>query len=131
MSESEPEIGKLQKWAQSFKVLGEPLRLGILFMLYGSEVLSDNQKSLTLGQMRRILGFPNERRVESNLVYHLNSLLSAGFVEKEPRQVEKGTGRVEVIYHLSAKSRDFLKDFKIVDVIEEKIASGSRNTTGP
>jgi DNA-binding transcriptional ArsR family regulator len=121
MVEAKAEIEKLDKWADSFKAIGNALRLGLLFMLYGSEVLSGDRKSLTFGEMRQVLGYPNSNRANSNLSYHLSALIDASFVEKEPRQAEKGVSEVETIYHLSAKGRSFLEDFNVVQVIEEKL----------
>jgi hypothetical protein len=121
MGEDKAEIEKLGKWADSFKAIGNALRLGLLFMLYGSEVLSGDRKSLTFGQMRQVLGYPNTSRANSNLLYHLSTLIDAGFIEKEPHQAEKGISEIETIYHLSAKGRNFLEDFNVVQVIEEKL----------
>jgi DNA-binding transcriptional ArsR family regulator len=122
MTESKVDLEKLSKWADSFKTVGHALRLGLLFMLYGSEVLSDTRKSLTFGQIRQILGFPNTNRANSNLSYHLSALIEAGFIEKEPIQAEKGISEIETIYHLSPKGRQFLTDFNVVQVIEEKLS---------
>jgi len=121
MTETKVELEKLDKWADSFKIVGHALRLGLLFMLYGSEVLSGERQSLTFGQMKHILGFPNTNRANSNLSYHLSALIDASFIEKEPLQQEKGISEIEIIYHLSSKGRQFLKDFNVVQVIEEKL----------
>jgi len=112
---------KLDKWTNSFKIVGNSLRLAVLFMLYGSEVLSGERKSLTFGQIRQVLGLPNTRRAISNLSHHVSTLVEADFIEKEPLQIEKGKGKVETIYHLSKKGYDFLSDFKVVEVIEEEM----------
>jgi hypothetical protein len=113
---------KFQKWADEFKTVGNSLRLGLLFMLYGSEVLSGHRKSLTFGQMRQVLGYPNTNRANSNLAYHLVALINARFIEKEPLQVKKGVGEIETIYHLSPKGQEFLKDFNVIEVIESKLS---------
>jgi hypothetical protein len=122
----EVELGKLGKWADDFKTVGNALRLYLLFMLYGSEVLSGNKKSLTFGEMRHVLGYPNTNRVNSNLSYHLSALIGAGFVEKEPQQTDKGIGEIEVIYHLSSKGKNFLEDFNVVQVIQEKLGNRTK-----
>lgn len=120
------EMEKLGKWADSFKAVGNALRLYLLFMLYGSEVLSGNKKSLTFGEMRHVLGYPNTTRVNSNLAYHLAALIDAGFVEKEPQQAEKGISEIEIIYHLSSKGQSFLEDFNVVQVIQEKLGKKAK-----
>lgn len=114
-------LKNLDRWADSFKAIGNALRLGVLFMLYGSEVLSGDTKSLTFGEMRHILGYPNTSRANNNLSYHLSALIEARLIEKEARQLKKGVGQIDTVYHLSTKGRQFLKDFRVVDVIEEKL----------
>jgi len=121
MEEGVVSLEKLNKWADSFKIVGNSLRLALLFMLYGSEVLSHKRKSLTFGQIRHVLGLPKTKRAISNLSHHLSILLDADFVEREPLQIEKGKGRIETIYHLSKKGYDFLSDFKVVEVIEDEL----------
>lgn len=118
---TEVDFDKLNTWADSFKAVGNALRLNILFMLYGSEVLSGERKSLTFGQMRLIIGYPNTSRTNSNLLYHIKALIDSGFVEKEPVQEKRGVGEIGVIYHLSSKGRQFLKDFNVIEVIEEEL----------
>jgi DNA-binding transcriptional ArsR family regulator len=119
--QSEASIKKLSEWADSFKSVSNPIRLAILFMLYGSEVLTGRAKSLTFGQIKEILGLPDNTRATSNLSYHISELIDAGFIEKEPFQAEKGTGKVQVIYHLSSRGHKFLSDFNVAQVIEEKL----------
>ncbi len=121
MTETIVDIDKLNKWAEDFKTAGNAVRLGILFMLCGSEILSKKLKSLTFGQMREILGYPNTSRANSNLAYHLSTLIDAHFIEKEPLQIEKGSSEIEVIYHLSPKGRQFLEDFSVFQVMKEKL----------
>lgn len=121
MEETRVSLENLNKWANSFKIVGNSLRLAVLFMLYGSEVLSGERKSLTFGQIRQVLGLPKTRRVISNLSHHLSTLIEADFIEKEPLQIEKGRGKIETIYHLSKKGHDFLSDFKVVEVIDEEM----------
>jgi len=121
LEERKVSLETLNKWSDSFKIVANNLRLAVLFMLYGSEVLSGERKSLTFGQIRRILGFPNTRRAISNLSHHLSTLVKADFVEKEPLQIEKGKGKIEIVYHLSQKGRDFLRDFRVVEVIENEL----------
>jgi len=121
MTETIVDIDKLTRWAEDFKTAGNVVRLGILFMLCGSEILSEKLKSLTFGQMREILGYPNTSRANSNLAYHLSALIDARFIEKEPLQIEKGSSGIEVIYHLSPKGRQFLGDFSVLQVMKEKL----------
>ena len=90
-------------------------------MLYGSEVLTVSAKSLTFGQIKGILGLPDSSRATSNLSYHIAELIDAGFIEKEPFQSPKGTGKIQAIYHLSPKGHKFLVDFNVAQVIEEKL----------
>jgi DNA-binding transcriptional ArsR family regulator len=123
MSDQPNYLNKLGKWADSFKVIGHPLRLTILFMLYGSEVVSQNPKCLTFGQIREVLGFPENKRALNSLTYHLNELLEANFIEREPFQDEAGKSRVMSTYSLSRRAREFLSDFGLIEKIRQSLKS--------
>ena len=117
------ELDKLKKWSESFKVIGHPVRLTIIFTLYGSEVVSQNPRCLTFGQIREVLGLPENKRALNSLVYHLNELLEADFVERQPFQDEIGKSKVQSTYSLSKKAREFLSDFDLIETIRQKLKS--------
>jgi len=120
------KLDKLEKWADTFKAIGNPIRLAILFMLYGSQVMY-GEHSLTLSQMLAVLGFPKTKRSMNTLTYHIGGLLEASLVERTPHQKEEGKSQVQTVYHLSKKGRDFLKDFNLTDKIKEYLESQSVN----
>lgn len=122
MSEEKLVVEKLEKWAESFKAVSHPMRLAVVIMLYGSNVLSEQQsllgdKSLTFTQILAVLGLPKSKRVANSLIYHLDKLIEYGFIERQPLQQEPGKTRVQTIYHISPKGHEFLKDFNLTDVI--------------
>jgi len=99
----------LNKWASLFEVIGNPTRLGILLVLYGSEFLtSDGVHSLTFGQVKDIMEIPSEQSLE----YHLKRLTDAKLIDKEPYKDPKG--RVYPIYHVTQKWRDFIRETGLV-----------------
>lgn len=116
MSEEELDVKKLEKWAESFKAVGHPMRLAVVVMLYGSDLLSDHQ-SLTFTQILAVLGLPKNKRVENSLIYHLGKLIDNGFIVRYPLQKEPGKTRVQTVYHISPKGQEFLRDFNLTNVI--------------
>ena len=123
MADESPNLKKLKKWSDYFKAIGHPVRLTIIFMLYGSELLSQNPRCLSFGQIREILGFPDSKRAVNSLVYHLNELLNDDFIQREPFQDEIGKSPVKVTYSLSNKAREFLSDFGLIETIRQKLMS--------
>lgn len=125
MPEEKLEVEKLEKWAENFKAVSHPMRLAVVIMLYGSDLLSDQDararksslQSLTFTQILAVLGLPKSKRVANNLNYHLDKLIDCGFIKREPLQQEPGKTRVQTIYHISPKGQEFLKDFKLTEVI--------------
>lgn len=122
MPEEKLRVEKLEKWAESFKVVSHPMRLAVVIMLYGSDLLSKKEslpsfRSLTFTQILAVLGLPNDKRAANNLTYHLDKLLECEFIKRKPQQEEEGKTRVQTIYHLSPKGNEFLKDFNLTGVI--------------
>jgi hypothetical protein len=64
------DIANLEKWAKHFRVIGHPVRLAIILMLNGSEVLRHTQHSLTFSEIKSISSVPSDE----NLCYHLREL---------------------------------------------------------
>ena len=107
---------KLEKWAKSFKVIGHPIRLASIFILYGSDVLR-GKGSLRFNEIGEILGLPPE----SNLAHHLKELIKVGFVEKTPSKDEKG--EVFPLYHITERGKEFLGDFGLLETLRQYVLS--------
>ena len=114
------EIKELEKWADRFNVVSHPVRLAILFMLYGSDLLPSH-KSLTFTEILAVLGLPKNNRAENSLSYHLGKLIESGFIKKEPMQEVPGKTSVQIIYNLSTEGREFLEDFNMTEVIARNL----------
>ena len=117
MPEETLDIKKLEKWAESFRAISHPIRLAILFMLYGSEVIPAH-RSLTFTQILAVLGLPKAKRAQNSLGYHLDQLIQDGFIKRKPLQEEEGKTPIQTIYSISDKGREFIADFRLADVIE-------------
>ena len=104
--------------SNDFKAVGHPLRLAILFILYGSEILY-GEKCLTYSQIQDVLGFPNIKRITNTLDHHIDILIKNEFIEKIPHQEKEGKSRVITLYRVKTKGRDFLKVFGIDKKIED------------
>ena len=102
----------LEKWAEYFKAIGNPIRLGIIVILYGSETLS-GQRCLSFTQIKNIVGIPSE----VSLTYHLNQLRDVDLIRKEPYQNEEG--RVYPIYHTTNKAKELLSDFGLTEHLHQ------------
>ncbi len=109
-------IEELRKWASVFDILGNPIRLAIVIVLYGSTLLFEGEHSLTFGQVMSIIEVPSKPALAS----HLRLLLVSEFIEKHPMKDEKQ--RVYPVYSLSPKGKDFLNDFGLKDFIEKYIS---------
>ena len=109
----------LQKWAESFRILGSPVRLAILFMLSGSEVAAKN--CLSVSQMRDVLGFPKNKNSFNIIEYHLSVLLKNDFVKRVSEQEEEGKSPIKVLYKTSSKTREFLDDLNLDEKIRDAV----------
>ena len=116
MPEENLDVKKLEKWAESFRAVGHPMRLSVLVMLYGSELLPDHQ-SLSFPQIVAVLGLPKNKRVLNSLNYHIGRLIESGLVLRKPQQEEPGKTPVQTVYGISGKGREFIVDFNLADVI--------------
>jgi len=115
-------LSTFEKWAEDFKAIAHPLRMAILFMLYGSEVLSE-ERCLTVSEIRKILAFPNNKRSFNKIEHHLSVLLKKGFIERFGDQEQKGKSRIRVLYRTSDKAKTFLDDFNLDEKIRHTIVS--------
>lgn len=105
---------KLEKWAELFKVLGHPLRLATIFILYGSDFLRD-KSSLRFSEIAFILGLPPKK----NLTHHLDQLLKVDLIDKTAYKDE--AGQVYPLYHISPKGKEFLEDFNLLEPLRKEI----------
>lgn len=111
---------KLKRWAELFKVLGHPIRLATLFILYGSDVLRE-KGSLRFSEIAYVLGLPPNK----NFTHHLDRLVKAGFIEKDAHKDEEG--HIYPLYHISNMGEEFLKDFQLMEPIREEILETQKN----
>lgn len=117
MSESMPvPHEKVEKWADSFKVVGNPIRLAILVILFASEFL-EQKKSLRFKEIRDTLGL----EVDEALSYHIRKLKNKGFIKKTPYNDEGFT------YHISKKGMEFLSDFGLAETIRQSTLEHRRS----
>lgn len=111
---------KLERWVDLFKVLGHPIRLSTLFILYGSEVLG-KKGSLRFSEIAYVLGLPPNK----NLTHHLDRLGKAGLIEKDAYKDEEG--RIYPLYHITDLGEEFLKDFHLIEPIRKEILENQKN----
>lgn len=107
---------EIKKWADTFDVLGNPLRLAIVVILYGSSLLFEGERSLTFSQIMSVVHAPSKPALAS----YLRELIQSGLVEKYATKDKNE--RVYPIYSLSDKGKDFLNDFGLKDFIEKWLA---------
>ena len=110
----------LETWAEDFKIISHPLRMSVLFMLYGSEVLF-GKNCLTVSQIRDILSFPKNKKSFNKIEHHLSVLLEKGFVERYADQENEGKSQIKVLYKTSEKTKEFLKAFNLDQKITEAL----------
>jgi len=108
---------ELEKWANTFDVLGNPIRLAIIVVVYGSDLLFEEQHSLTFGQIKSVVEVPSKQAMAS----HLKKLVNSGLITKHAKKDEKN--RVYPLYTLTEKGKEFLTDFGLKDFIEKYIQS--------
>ncbi|MFQ6056240.1 MAG: winged helix-turn-helix transcriptional regulator [Methanosarcinales archaeon] len=110
-------IEKLEKWASVFDVLGNPIRLATLIILYGSEILFEGANSLTFGQINAVVGGVSKQ----SLTHHLKKLIGAGLITKSAHQKNE-SGRVYPLYSITNTGTKFLEDFGLKEFIEKFVA---------
>lgn len=106
----------IKKWASVFDVLGNPIRLGILLVLFASNYLAGTH-SLTFTQIKTVLGTSSD----AGLSYHLAQLTKSGFVIKDPYKDEKG--RVFPLYRSTEKVDRLLEDLGLAETFRDYIKS--------
>ena len=76
----------IEQMADILAAMGSSIRLGILMVLYGSDMLDEETPCLRFGQIKEITGIASA----SVLNHHLGRLIKAGLIEKDPHQDEDG-----------------------------------------
>jgi DNA-binding transcriptional ArsR family regulator len=114
-------LTEIKKWSDTFDVLGNPVRLAIVVILYGSSLLFEGKHSLTFGQIMTVIEVPSK----PTLANHLRLLMDSGLIEKQP--IKDENQRVYPIYSLSDKGREFLIDFGMKGFIENWISDLKTN----
>lgn len=107
----------LEKWASVFDVLGNPIRLAIIIILYGSKILFQGSSSLTFGQINTVVKVPSKQ----SLTHHLKKMIDAGLITKSAYQDD--SGRVYPLYAVTDTGTEFLEDFGLKGFIEKFIAT--------
>ena len=108
---------EVENWAKIFDAIGNPLRLGILMILFGSGILHKGEKhSLGFTNLKRIMRIPND----ATLNHHLDKLIKTGLVQKKPLQ-ETLTSKIIPIYSVTDKTDKFFKEINLDETIEEFI----------
>jgi len=105
----------LREWADVLDVLGNPVRLGIILVLYGSEVLGMPTPCLTFTQIKEIMRLPSE----SALAHHLGRLVDVGLVDKTAAKDE--ANRVYPEYRIGKRGTELLKKIGLADVLADYI----------
>jgi DNA-binding HxlR family transcriptional regulator len=88
--------------AHIYSAMGNPIRLGILFVLYGSDIVHTlGTHCLRFNQIKKITGITSD----SVLAHHLDILIQAGLVEKKPFQDENNG--IFPVYQVAEKLEEF------------------------
>lgn len=110
-------MDKLDEIARIFETIGSPARLGILFVLYGSEYLHrQNKHSLTFSELKKVMQIPNDAVLD----YHLKKLIDAELVVKEPSQ-QNASARFTAVYKVTEKWVNFLRETGLAQYLNEFI----------
>ena len=97
---------ELIEWASTFEALGNPTRLGILLVLYGSDISRKRGNCLTFSEIQTIMRIASPSAVD----YHLKCLLDANLITKTPVS-DSPSSRVYPLYRTTQRSVDFLEKF--------------------
>lgn len=76
----------IEQVAELLAAMGNSIRLGILMVLYGSDMIEEDTPCLRFTQIKKITGIASD----SVLNHHLGRLVKAGLIEKDPHQDEDG-----------------------------------------
>jgi DNA-binding HxlR family transcriptional regulator len=114
---------RLEELSGVFDAIGNPMRLGLLIVLYGSEILHKGKKhSLGFTDLKKIMEVPSD----ATLNYHLEKLMTAGLIIRKPFQ-ESPTDRINTVYGVTDKTVRFLKEINLAraieDIVEEKLSA--------
>jgi len=109
-------MSEFENFVEIFNIIGNPVRFGILLVLYGSEYLKREKGSLTFKELKRVMQIPND----AVLNYHLKKLIEAGLVRKIPVQ-ETPTSRILPVYKITEKWTNFLKESGLEESLDEYI----------
>lgn len=101
---------ELVEWASTFEALGNQTRLGILLVLYGSDITRKRGNCLTFSEIQTIMRIASP----SALDYHLKCLQDADLIEKNPTS-DSPNGRVYPLYRTTQKSVDFLEKIGLAE----------------
>jgi len=107
------EMEKLKRIAEIFELIGNPIRLGILFVLYGSDLLRD-KGSMTFTELREVMRLPNDAILD----YHLKKLIEAGLVTKKAVQKDP-TSKITPVYKVTEKLVSFLEETGLAEPLKK------------
>ena len=111
----------LNQWAQTYAAMGNPIRLGILFVLYGSNI-ADSTPCLRFNQIKEITGIASD----SALTHHLSRLLDAGLITKEAFKDENE--QVFPIYSASPRWNKLVKQAGLHTIISDILSDDASST---
>ena len=101
---------QLIKWASTFDALGNPTRLGILIVIYGSDIARKRGCCLTFSEIKSIMRITSD----SALDYHLKRLLDTTLIEKMPTS-DSPTSKLYPLYRTTDKAKAFLEEVGLAE----------------
>lgn len=109
---NDSESMTMNQMAQVLAAMGNPIRLGILLVLYGSDMVSGTP-CLRYSQIKEITGIASD----SALTYHLGRLIDAELISKDAHKDENN--EVYPIYSASSRWNGLIELAGLRSVINE------------
>jgi len=117
MKMTEPNPLQIDQMADILAAMGNSIRLGLLMILYGSEMIEEDTPCLRFSQIKNISGIASD----SVLNHHLGRLLDAGLIKKEPHQNE--SGQVYPLYSAAPKWNSLVESADLRSIIRDIIVA--------
>lgn len=106
-------MNKINELTRIYKVISDPVRLGILLVLYGSRYIKKSKHSLTFSELRTIMEIPYDAVLNN----HLKKLIEAGLVVKRPSQ-KSPSSRIKTEYEVTDKWINFLQKTGLAEYLD-------------
>lgn len=107
---------RLEEITYYFNLLSNPTRFGILVALYGGEAFFWKTNSLTLSELKRVLGVS-----KTNLSYHLKMLVDSDLVEKLEMQDDED--KKTAFYRTSEAGKKLLEKLDAMEIMQSHFKS--------